>query len=152
MGGAGKKRFEVVMTPIDVNDVVGRVMAPAYGAVTTFIGVVRNHSRGRQIRYLEYEAYPEMAEEMLAQIGREIQERWPAIEDVSIVHRIGRQEPGEISVVIAVTAAHRAETFDAARYAIERIKEIVPIWKREVAVDGEWWVEGPADNPAGTAH
>lgn len=151
MGGASKKRFEVVTTPIDVNDVVGRVMAPAYGAVTTFIGVVRDHSRGRQIHYLEYEAYPEMAEEMLAQIGREIQERWPAVADVGIVHRIGRQEPGEISVVIAVAAAHRADTFDAARYAIERIKEIVPIWKKEVAVDGEWWVEGPADNPTGAA-
>lgn len=144
MCGAGKKRFEIVTSPIDVNDVVGRVMAPAYGAVTAFIGVVRENSRGRQIRYLEYEAYPEMAEEMLEQIGREIRERWPAIENVSIVHRVGHQEPGEISVVIAVAAGHRADTFDAARYAIDRIKEIVPIWKKEVAVDGEWWVEGPA--------
>lgn len=145
---SARKRFEVVTAPIDVNEVVGRVMAPEYGAVTTFIGVVRNHSRGRQIRHLEYEAYPEMAEEMLEQIGREIQERWPAIEDVSIVHRIGRQEPGEISVVIAVAAGHRADTFDATRYAIDRIKEIVPIWKKEVAVDGEWWVEGPGHPPA----
>lgn len=140
-----KKRFEVTSAPIDVAEVVGRVVSPACGAVVSFVGVVRDHSHGRPVRYLEYDAYPEMAEDMLAHIGREIQERWPAIEDVCIVHRIGHQEAGEISVVIAVAAAHRADTFDAARYAIERIKEIVPIWKKEVAADGEWWVEGPGE-------
>jgi molybdopterin synthase catalytic subunit len=146
-----KPRFEITRDSIDVNDVVGGVVAPDRGAVVTFIGVVRNHSHGRAVRYLEYDAYPEMAQETLEQIGCEIKERWPSIEDVRIVHRIGHQDPGEISVVIAIAAAHRVETFDATRYAIERIKEIVPIWKKEVWADGETWVEGPESLRPATA-
>jgi len=142
-----KKKFEVTFQPIEVNDVVSRVTAPEYGAVVTFIGAVRNNSHGRQVDYLDYEAYPEMAEETLEQIGREIMERWPEMGDVSIVHRVGHQPVGEISVVIAVAAGHRDHTFDAARYAIERIKKIVPIWKKEVWTDGEAWVEGPESMP-----
>ena len=138
-----QKRFEITRQPIAVEDVVGRVVAPDRGAVVTFVGVVRDHNKGRRVQYLEYEAYPEMAEESLAQIGSEIQARWPAIDDVCIVHRVGRQDAGEISVVIAIAAAHRPDTFDATRYAIERIKEIVPIWKKEVWEDGESWLEGP---------
>jgi len=137
------RKFEITREPISVNDVVQRVIAPSRGAVTTFIGVVRDHNKGRQVQYLEYEAYPEMAEEVLEQIGAEIQQRWPAVDDVCIVHRIGHQDVGEISVVIAVAAAHRVDTFDATRYAIERIKEIVPIWKKEVWANGETWLEGP---------
>ena len=137
------RRFEITRDSIDVSEVARRVIDPRRGAVVTFIGVVRDHSHGRAVRYLEYDAYPEMAEDMLAQVGREIQERWPQMDDVCIVHRIGHQEPGEISVVIAIAAAHRVDTFDATRYAIERIKEIVPIWKKEVWTDGETWIEGP---------
>jgi molybdopterin synthase catalytic subunit len=143
-GDNGRRRFEVVRRPIDVQDVVGRVSGPAHGAVVTFIGTVRDNNLGRQVHYLDYEAYPEMAAEVLAQIGVEIQQRWPAVADVAIVHRIGRQEIGEISVVIAVAAGHREGLFDAARYAIERIKQVVPIWKKEVWTDGESWIEGPA--------
>jgi len=123
-------------------------MAPSRGAVTTFVGVVRDHHKGRRVRYLEYEAYPEMAEDVLGQIGQEICERWPAVDDVCIVHRIGHQDVGEVSVVIAVASAHRVDTFDATRYAIERIKEIAPIWKKEVCEDGEFWLEGPESMPA----
>jgi molybdopterin synthase catalytic subunit len=140
---AESKRFEITREPIDVSEVVSHVQAPNCGAVVTFIGTVRDNAQGRQVRYLEYDAYPEMAEEILAQIGDEIKRRWPQVEDVSIVHRIGRQEPTEISVVIAIAAGHREGTFDAARYAIERIKQIAPIWKKEVFSDGEMWVEGP---------
>ena len=135
--------FEITREPISVNDVIRRVITPSRGAITTFIGVVRDHNKGRQVQHLEYEAYPEMAEEVLEQIGAEIQQRWPAVDDVCIVHRIGHQDVGEISVVIAVAAAHRVDTFDATRYAIERLKEIVPIWKKEVWVNGEAWLEGP---------
>jgi len=138
-----ERRFELTRDELDVNAIVKRVMAPNRGAVTTFVGAVRDHHKGRRVRYLEYEAYPEMAEEVLAQIGQEIRERWPAVDDVCIVHRIGHQDVGEVSVVIAVAAAHRVDTFDASRYAIDRIKEIVPIWKKEVCEDGEFWLEGP---------
>jgi molybdopterin synthase catalytic subunit len=144
---ADHKQFELTRQPLDVNEVVQRVMAPDRGAVATFVGVVRDHHKGRRVRYLEYEAYPEMAEEVLAQIGQEIRQRWPAVDDVCIVHRIGHQDVGEISVVIAVAAAHRVDTFDATRYAIERIKEIAPIWKKEVCEDGEFWLEGPESMP-----
>lgn len=136
-------KFAIIREPLSVDDVIRRVASPAVGAVVTFVGTVREHSRGRQVSYLEYEAYPEMALETLREIGQEIRERWPAFSDVSIVHRVGRQEIGEISVVIAIAAAHRTDTFDAARYAIERIKQVVPIWKKEVWADGEAWVEGP---------
>jgi len=142
-----KKRFEITREPIDVSDVVRRVTAPDCGAIVTFIGTVRDNSHGRQVEYLEYDAYPEMAEEMLEQIGREIVERWPAVKDVSIVLRIGHQPVGEISVVIAIAAGHREGTFDAARHAVERIKTIVPIWKKEVWAGGEAWIEGPESMP-----
>jgi molybdopterin synthase catalytic subunit len=166
-GQAGPRLFEITEAPLSLDDVAGRVAAPNRGAVTLFAGLVRGETdlaspyaaappavsgdaQGRlRTDYLEYEAYAEMAEVVLAQIGAEVQERWPQIEAVSIVHRIGRIEVGEPSVVIAVAAAHRKGTFDACSYAIERLKAIVPIWKKEVGRDGQWWVEGPRDaNPA----
>ena len=137
------KLYEITRQPIDVGDVLGRVAGPAAGAIVAFVGTVRDNNYGRQVEYLEYDAYPEMAEEMLAQVGREVMERWPAMQGISIVHRIGRQYVGEVSVVIAVAAGHRAGAFDATSYAIERIKEIVPIWKKEVCPDGAFWIEGP---------
>jgi molybdopterin synthase catalytic subunit len=137
------KLFEVTAAELSVDDVVARLADPAIGAVVTFVGVVRGETAGRGVRYLEYEAYPEMAEETLRQIGAEIRARWQTIREVAIVHRVGRLQVGETSVVIVLSAAHRPEVFDALRYAIDRLKEIVPIWKKEVWVDGaEWRSEG----------
>lgn len=131
--------FEIVRDPISVDDVVGRLADPAIGAVTTFVGVVRGTTGGRETRYLEYEAYPEMALKTLSQVGGEVQERWPEVRQVAIVHRVGRLQVGETAIVIALSAAHRRQTFDALHYAIDRIKEIVPIWKCEVWADGSEW-------------
>jgi molybdopterin synthase catalytic subunit len=133
------KLFEVVTEALRVDEVVGRVADPAVGAVIAFVGTVRGMTDGRKVRYLEYEAYPEMAEETLRQIGDEIRERWKTIRKVAIVHRLGRLRIGDISVVIALSSAHRPEVFDAVRYAIDRLKEIVPIWKKEVWSDGAKW-------------
>ena len=131
--------YRVTRDVLSVDEVVASVTDAAVGAVVTFVGVVRGTSEGRQVRYLEYEAYPEMAERTLAQIGEEVRARWPEILRVAIVHRVGRLEIGETAVVIALAAAHRPGVFDALRFAIDRLKEIVPIWKKEVWADGEEW-------------
>ncbi len=136
----GAKKFEITRSPISADEVMARVAAPSIGGIVLFVGVVRNENLGRKVLHLEYEAYPEMAEQILAQIGQEIREKWPQVEDVAIVHRIGKLEVGETSVVIAVAGAHREGLFDAARYAIDRIKEIAPIWKKEVWAEGEEWL------------
>ena len=133
------KLFEVTPHPISADDVIGRLADPAVGAIATFVGVVRGETDGRQTRYLEYEAYPDMAEGTLRQIGDEIRQRWPSIREVAIAHRIGRLEIGETATVIAISAAHRPDVFDALHYSIDRLKEIVPIWKKEVWADGEEW-------------
>jgi molybdopterin synthase catalytic subunit len=111
------------------------------GGVVTFQGVVRDNARGKQVRSLEYDAYVEMAEQQMAQIAAEVEARW---EDstVAMVHRIGRLEIGECSVVVAVACPHRAEAFEACRDAIDTLKSTVPIWKKEIYADGEEWVEG----------
>jgi molybdopterin synthase catalytic subunit len=137
------KLFEVTTEEISADEVASRLADPANGAVVTFIGVVRGETGGREVRYLEYEAYLEMAEETLRQVGDEVRARWQTIREVAIVHRVGRLEVGETAVVIALSAAHRPELFDALRYSIDRLKEIVPVWKKEVFVDGvEWKSEG----------
>ena len=138
----GDKLFEITAAPISVDEVSRRVTSPAAGCVVSFAGLVRGDNQGRQVRYLEYEAYPEMAEPVLAQIGAEIQARWP-VDRVAIVHRVGRLEIGEASVVIAVASSHRQGAFEAGRYAIDRIKEIAPIWKKEYFEGGAVWIEGP---------
>jgi len=137
------KFFEITTEAISVDEVIARLADPAIGAVAAFVGVVRNNSEGREVLYLDYEAYPEMAEEALRQIGDEIRARWKTIREVVIVHRVGRLEIGDTAVVIALSAAHRQETFDALRYAIDRLKEIVPIWKKEVWKGGEEWKSEP---------
>ena len=139
MGSEVIKVFEVTAERLSVDEVVGRLADPAIGAVIAFVGTVRGVTDGREVQYLEYEAYPEMAEEMLRQIGDEIRERWKTIRQVAIVHRLGRLHIGEISVVIALSAAHREEVFDAVHYGIDRLKQIVPIWKKEVFTDGAEW-------------
>jgi molybdopterin synthase catalytic subunit len=142
--------FEITTEDISVDEVVARLADPAIGAVITFVGVVRGATDGRAVRYLEYEAYPEMAEGTLRQIGGEIRARWETIREVAIVHRVGRLEVGETAVVIALSAAHRREVFDAVHYAIDRLKEIVPIWKKEVWADGaEWRSEGRGEGETG---
>ena len=131
--------FKITTEDISADALVSALGDPAIGAVAAFVGVVRGETDGREVRCLEYEAYLEMAEETLRQIGDEIRARWPTIREVAIVHRVGRLEVGETAVVIALSAAHRPEVFDALRYGIDRLKEIVPLWKKEVWVDGEEW-------------
>jgi len=132
--------FAIVEEPIDVGALVSAAQRPDCGAISTFVGTTRvDESGGASVEYLEYEAYRPMAERKLEEIGVEIEERWDARE-VRIVHRVGRVDPGEASVAIVVAAPRRGPAFEASRYAIERIKEIVPIWKREVWSDGYVWV------------
>lgn len=115
------------------------VEAPGNGAVVTFLGVTRNQTEGRSVLYLEYEAYPGMAEKMLARIAWEVEAQW-GIRHCSIAHRFGRLELGEVSLVVAIGSPHRAEAFAACAYVVDRIKEHVPIWKKEFFADGEVWV------------
>lgn len=132
--------FRIVEKPIEVGAIVTGAFRPDCGAVATFVGTTRiDESSGASVKYLEYEAYRPMADRKLEEIGTEIRERW-GIGEVSIVHRIGRVYPGEPSVLIVVAAPRRGPAFEASRYAIERIKETVPIWKREVWSDGYVWV------------
>jgi molybdopterin synthase catalytic subunit len=143
-GGSEEKRFVVSDRVIDPRRVEQLVIDDASGALVTFAGTVRDHARGKRVTALEYEAYPPAAEKMLEQIGDEIFERW-GIRTVAIEHRYGLLQIGEISVVIAVSSAHREVAFDACRYAIERIKVLVPIWKREIYDDGAVWIGSEAD-------
>lgn len=126
-------------TAIDDLDLTAHVRTDADGAVILFKGVARRYSRGREVVHLEYEAYPLMAEKMMAQIGDEMKVKWP-VTDVAIVHRTGVLKIGEASVAIAVSSPHRAEAFSACQYAIDRLKQIVPIWKKEVWDDGSQWI------------
>jgi molybdopterin synthase catalytic subunit len=126
--------------PLDVGQAVSRVSGPGMGGIVTFVGAVRDNARGRAIRHLEYEAYPEMAVREMEKIADEAATRWPGAA-VSIGHRSGHLEIGEIAVVVAAAAPHRAEAFAACRFAIDTLKETVPIWKKEVATDGESWVD-----------
>jgi molybdopterin synthase catalytic subunit len=132
--------FRIVEKPIEVGAIVTGAFRPDCGAVATFVGTTRiDESSGASVKYLEYEAYRPMADRKLEEIGAELEERW-TVGHVSIVHRIGRVYPGEPSVVMVVASPRRGPAFEASRYAIERIKEIVPIWKREVWSDGYVWV------------
>lgn len=132
--------FKVTEEQILVEPLVDQVKRGEDGAVVTFVGLVRNNSNGKKVLYLEYDAYKEMAEKKLREIGNEIQAKW-GLADVAICHRVGRMEVGETCVVIAVGAPHRKQAFEACHYAIDRLKQIVPIWKKEVYEDGEVWVE-----------
>jgi molybdopterin synthase catalytic subunit len=131
--------YRIVEGPLEGLDLEAEVRTEADGAVIIFRGVARRFSRGRDVVHLEYEAYPEMAEKVMAQIGDEMKARWP-ITGVAIVHRTGVLEIGQASVAIAVSAPHRGEAFQATQYAIDRLKEIVPIWKKEVWSDGSQWI------------
>ncbi len=136
----------VTAAPLAPDGVVRAVDGPGAGAVATFIGLVRDHNQGRRVLYLDYEAYAPLAEKALALIVDEAQGRWHGAR-MAIHHRTGRLEIGEASVVIAVATPHRADAFAACRYAIERIKQIVPIWKHEHFEGGEVWLEGATADP-----
>ncbi len=140
----GNLRGDAVITrqPLDLNALVARVAFAGAGAFLVFSGVVRNNAHGKAVKHLEYEAYPEMAEQTLRDIIAEIHERWSDAR-VAMAHRIGKVKIGEASLIIAVAAPHRPEAYAASRYAIERVKAILPIWKKEFASDGDHWVEGP---------
>jgi MoaE-MoaD fusion protein len=131
--------FLLVAAPLDVAAVVHEVEDPEAGAVASFVGTVRRRSRDRDVLYLEYEAYEEMAEPMLARLGAELTERH-GLCGVAIHHRLGRVEIGQASVVIAVSAPHRSAALDACREAIETLKTTIPLWKKEVYAGGEEWI------------
>jgi molybdopterin synthase catalytic subunit len=136
----------VTSAPLAVEAVLRAVEGPGAGAVTTFVGLVRDHNQGRKVLWLDYEAYAPLAEKALGIIVDEAQARWTGAR-MAIHHRTGRLEIGEASVVIAVATPHRADAFAACRYAIERVKQIAPIWKRELFEGGDTWIEGAVANP-----
>jgi molybdopterin synthase catalytic subunit len=138
--------FSITEDEIDLNDLLTRITLTSTGAAAIFTGMVRGEtSRGEShaTEYLEYEAYVPMAEAKMKQVADEIREKWPTVEGIAVVQRIGKLYPKTPTVLIACTAAHRdTGVFEAARYGIDRLKEIVPIWKKEVSPEGESWVEG----------
>jgi len=139
----GPEIFRIAEGPIDLNELVAAVTLPSTGAVCTFTGTVRGVSADHETAQLHYEAYTPMAEAKMKQVAAEIRERWPAVQGIAIVQRVGRLNVGEFTVLIAVSAGHRDQgVFEAARYGIDRLKEIVPVWKKEIGPGGEQWVEG----------
>jgi molybdopterin synthase catalytic subunit len=144
VSGGDHKAFTVTEAELDPRAVEALVAGPGEGAIVTFIGTVRNQARGRVVTLLEYEAYVSAAEKMLARVGKEAREQWPDVR-IAISHRTGALKPGEASVAIACASPHRDEAYAASAFAISRIKEIVPIWKKEHYEDGETWVGSEAD-------
>ncbi len=139
-GGAPEDVFRVVQHPLSPEAIAAAVDHPGAGGVVVFSGVVRNETGGRAVKFLEYEGHAPMAEAKMREIGAAIRARWPSVKRVAMLHRVGRLEIGESSVLIAVSAAHRREAFEACEYAIDTLKETVPVWKKEHFEDGEVWV------------
>ncbi|MCH8052139.1 MAG: molybdenum cofactor biosynthesis protein MoaE [Chloroflexi bacterium] len=133
--------FEVTADELDPGRVAEHVRRDDAGAIALFYGVVRDHNRGRRVMHLEYDAYPEMATKVMRQIAAEVKERF-GVAEIAIQHRTGRLEIGETSLLVAVSSAHRKEAFEACQALVDRFKETVPVWKKEVFEDGEEWVEG----------
>ena len=133
--------YRLTREAIDAREIADMILRPEDGALCIFEGVVRNNSKGKTTRYLEYEAYETMALKTMEEIGEFVRSAWE-IGCVAIVHRLGRMEIGETSVAIIITSPHRRASFDACEYAIDRLKKIVPIWKKEFFEDGEIWIEG----------
>jgi molybdopterin synthase catalytic subunit len=140
------ERFRVTPDLLRADVVAGLVSDATCGAVTTFVGLVRDHNAGRRVLWLEYEAYGPLAVKSFRQIEAEARERWPSA-GLAIHHRTGRVAIGEASVVVAAASAHRADAFAASRYAIERLKQIAPIWKHEHFEGGDVWIEGATADP-----
>ena len=128
--------FEITREPIDKLGLEQRLLTGSAGAVVTFAGVVRDNTKGRRVLTLDYDAYPPMAVKEMRRVGEEIRQRWPEIERIGIVHRFGEMKVSESSVVIVVTSPHRKVAFEACHYAIDRVKLVVPIWKKEIFEDG----------------
>jgi molybdopterin synthase catalytic subunit len=133
--------YKIQEEPIPPEALHEAVLKDSDGAIATFAGVVRDNSLGKKTEFLEYDAYRPMAEKKMAEIGAEARERWE-VDTIGILHRVGRLEIGEISVLIAISSAHRRAALEACHYTIDRLKEIVPVWKKEVWTDGEAWIEG----------
>ncbi len=138
--------YSITESEIDLDDLLAKITLTSTGAAAIFTGMVRgvtSRDNPHETVFLEYEAYVPMAEAKMKQVADEIRERWPVIEGIALVQRIGRLYPKTPTILIACTAAHRdTGVFDAARYGIDRLKEIVPVWKKEVGPNGEEWVEG----------
>lgn len=138
--------FSITEDEIDLNNLLAKITLTGTGAAAIFTGMVRGETQrgdAHETEYLEYEAYIPMAEEKMKQVAQEIRARWTSVEGIAIVQRVGKLYPRTPTVLIACTAAHRdTGVFEAARYGIDRLKEIVPIWKKEVSPTGEAWVEG----------
>ena len=139
--------IEITDEPLDPEEITAKVRRDSNGAVVTFLGTTRDFTAGRTVLHLEYEAYRPMADAKLQEIADDIRSRWE-IEDVAIAHRLGRLEVGETSLVLAVASPHRAEAFAACQYAVDRVKQIVPIWKKEFFEGGEVWVGSQEDSIA----
>jgi len=141
-GGAIQSEFyRITHEAIDARAIASQLQRPEAGAICIFEGIVRNNSKGKTTRYLEYEGYETMALAKMEEIGMFVRQAWE-IDAVGIVHRLGRLEIGETSVAIIITSAHRRASFDACEYAIDKLKKVVPIWKKEFFEDGEVWIEG----------
>jgi len=139
--------YRVTAEPLSADALASAVTVPEAGAVSVFLGVVRDNTAGRPVVALEYEANVPMAEAKMKEIGEAVQQRWPGVKQVAMLHRMGRLAIGEASVAIAVSAAHRREAILACHYAIDRLKETVPIWKREIFEDGAVWVGLQGESP-----
>jgi MoaE-MoaD fusion protein len=139
-GGAGGDIYRVVTEPLSPEAIAAEVDDPGAGGIVIFSGVVRNETGGRPVKFLEYEAHAAMAEVKMREIGESLRARWSGVKRVAMLHRVGRLEIGEASVLIAVSAAHRGDAFEACRYAIDTLKRTVPVWKKEHFEDGEVWV------------
>jgi MoaE-MoaD fusion protein len=139
----GSERAWIDSAPLSLDALVREVTGPEMGGLVTFTGIVRNHARGESIDHLEYEAYAPMAEKELRKLVAAASERWPHVR-LAISHRVGRLAVGDAAVMIAAAGPHRAEAFEVCRWAIDRLKESVPIWKKEFASSGSYWVE---ENP-----
>jgi molybdopterin converting factor subunit 1 len=133
--------IQLTREPLDRDALVRAVSHPCIGGIVVFEGVVRDNTHGKQVLYLEYDVYQEMAREQIRTLITEAQQRW-GVERIAVAHRFGRLEIGEASVIIVVASPHRGEAFDACHYIIDTLKRTVPIWKKEVTIDGEAWVEG----------
>ena len=138
--------IEITSDPLDPESITAKVRRDTNGAVVTFLGTTRRFTAEREVVHLEYEAYRPMADRKLAEIADEMRERWP-VQDIAIAHRLGRLEIGEISLVVAVASPHRKEAFEACQYSVDRIKQTVPIWKKEFFVGGEVWVGSEESSP-----
>jgi molybdopterin synthase catalytic subunit len=134
--------IELCSGPLSTERCMDAARRPGAGGMVVFVGSVRDMSEGKQVDFLEYEAYEPMALQKLTEVAAEAKQRWPVL-GIAIQHRVGRLEIGDDAVVVAISCPHRAEAFEACRYAIDRLKEVVPIWKKEHGEGGQVWVGGP---------